>query len=213
MTSYIDAYKDQCGVEPICQVLEVAPSTYYAAISRPPSARRLRDEELKAAIMRMHEDNFGVYGIEKVWRQLNREGVGVGRNRVARLMRELNLEGVVRGQRKRTTVPADLDERPADLVDRNFRAPAPNRLWVADLSYVSTWSGFVYVAFIIDAFSRSQSSAPQDARLEDSGRGARRVSILLSTRRCCDDWLRCIEPPIPYRTAIVSLQKCTISFR
>ena len=155
MTSYIDAYKAQFGVEPICQVLEVAPSTYYAASSRPPSARRLRDEELKAAIARVHKDNFGVYGIEKVWWQLNWEGIRVGRNRVARLMRELGLEGVVRGQRKRTTVPADLDERPADLVDRNFRAPAPNRLWVADLTYVSTWSGFVYVAFIIDVFSRS----------------------------------------------------------
>ena len=151
----IDAYRDQFGVEPICQVLEVAPSTYYAARTRPTSARRLRDGELKAAIARVHKENFGVYGIEKVWRQLNREGVGVGRDRVARLMRDLNLEGVVRGQRKRTTVATDLDERPADLVDRNFRAPAPNRLWVADLTYVSTWSGFVYVAFIIDAFSRS----------------------------------------------------------
>jgi putative transposase len=151
----IDANRDQFGVEPICQVLEVAPSTYYAAKSRPTSARRLRDEELKVEIERVHEENFGVYGIEKVWRQLNREGIRIGRDRVARLMRDLNLEGVVRGQRKRTTVAADLDERPADLVDRNFRAPAPNRLWVADLTYVSTWSGFVYVAFVIDAFSRS----------------------------------------------------------
>lgn len=151
----IDAHREQFGVEPICQVLEVAPSTYYAAKSRPTAARRLRDEELKATIVRVHEENFGVYGIEKVWRQLNREGVGVGRDHVARLMRDLNLEGAVRGERKRTTVAADLDERPADLVDRNFRAPAPNRLWVADLTYVSTWSGFVYVAFIIDAFSRS----------------------------------------------------------
>jgi putative transposase len=133
MTSYIDAYKDQFGVEPICQVLEVAPSTYYAATSRPTSARRLRDEELKVEIARVHEENFGVYGVEKVWRQLNREGVRVGRDRVARLMRELNLEGVVRGKRKRTTVAGELDERPEDLVDRDFRAPAPNRLWVADL--------------------------------------------------------------------------------
>ena len=155
MTSYIDAYKDQFGVEPICQVLEVAPSTYYAATSRPTSARRLRDEDLKVEIARVHEENFGVYGVEKVWRQLNREGVRVGRDRVARLMRELGLEGVVRGKKKRTTLPGELDERPADLVDRNFRSTAPNRLWVADLSYVSTWSGFVYVAFIIDAFSRS----------------------------------------------------------
>ena len=103
MTGYIDAYKDQFGVEPICQVLEVAPSTYYAAISRPPSARRLRDEELMAAIARVHKDNFGVYGIEKVWRQLNREGVGVGRNRVARLMRELGLEGVVGSRDRKST--------------------------------------------------------------------------------------------------------------
>jgi putative transposase len=121
MTSYIDAYKDQFGVEPICQVLEVAPSTYYAATSRPTSARRLRDEELKVEIARVHEENFGVYGVEKVWRQLNREGVRVGRDRVARLMRELNLEGVVRGKRKRTTVAGELDERPEDLVDRESR--------------------------------------------------------------------------------------------
>jgi putative transposase len=151
----IDAHRDRWGVEPICQVLEVAPSTYYAATSRPTSARRLRDEELKVEIARVHEENFGVYGVEKIWRQLNREGIRVGRDRAARLMRELNLEGAVRGKRKRTTVAGELDERPADLVDRDFRAPAPNRLWVADLTYVSTWSGFVYVAFIIDAFSRS----------------------------------------------------------
>jgi putative transposase len=155
MTDYVDAYKDQFGVEPICQVLEVAPSTYYAATTRPASVRQVRDEELKVEIARVHEENLGVYGVEKVWRQLNREGVRVGRDRVARLMRELNLEGVVRGKRKRTTVAAELDERPADLVDRNFRAPAPNRLWVADLTYVSTWAGFVYVAFVIDVFSRS----------------------------------------------------------
>jgi len=151
----IDAHRDRWGVEPICQALEVAPSTYYAATSRPSSARQLRDEQLKIEIVRVHEKNFGVYGVEKIWRQLNREGIRVGRDRVARLMRELNLEGAVRGKRKRTTVASELNERPADLVDRNFRALAPNRLWVADLSYVSTWSGFVYVAFIIDAFSRS----------------------------------------------------------
>jgi putative transposase len=151
----IDAYRDRWGVEPICQVLEVAPSTYYAATSRPTSARRLRDEELKVEMARVHQESFGVYGMEKICRQLNREGIRVGRDRVARLMRELNLEGVVRGKRKRTTVAGELDERPADLVDRDFGAPAPNRLWVADLTYVSTWSGFVYVAFIIDAFSRS----------------------------------------------------------
>ena len=103
----------------------------------------------------MHRDNFGVYGIEKVWHQLNREGMRVGRDRVARLMDELDLQGVVRGKRKRiTTWPAELDTRPADLVERNFTAAAPNRLWVADLTYVATSTGFVYVAFITDVFSR-----------------------------------------------------------
>jgi putative transposase len=155
VTRFINAHRDRFGVEPICQALEVAQSTYYAATSSPPSTRRLRDEELKVEIARVHEENFGVYGVEKVWRELNRERIRVGRDRVARLMRELNLEGVVRGQRKRTTMADELGDRPHDLVERNFGAAAPNRLWVADLTYVSTWSGFCYVAFIIDAFSRS----------------------------------------------------------
>ena len=102
----------------------------------------------------MHRENFGVYGIEKVWHQLKREGTPVGRDRVARLMDELDLQGVVRGKRKRTTFPDELSQRPADLVERNFTAAAPNRLWVADLTYVSTWTGFVYVAFVTDVFSR-----------------------------------------------------------
>jgi putative transposase len=152
--NFINAERYRFGVEPICQVLEVAPSTYYAAISGSASARELRDQELKVEIGRVHRDNFGVYGIEKVWRQLNREGIAVGRDRVARLMQELNLEGVRRGKQKRTTLPAEVGERPADLVDRKFTAQAPNRLWVADLTYVPTWSGFAYTAFVIDAFSR-----------------------------------------------------------
>jgi putative transposase len=135
-------------------VLQVAPSTYYAAKTRPPSPRAIRDGELYAEIRRVHKDNFDVYGVEKVWRQLNREGVVVGRDRVQRLMHDLELAGVVRGKRLRTTVPNDVGERPADLVDRQFTAAAPNRLWVADLTYVSTWSGFAYTAFIVDAFSR-----------------------------------------------------------
>ena len=102
----------------------------------------------------MHRDNFGVYGIKKVWRQLNREGHKVGRDRVARLMHDLDLSGVVRGKKKRTTIPDEVSPRPADLVERNFAAEAPNRLWVSDLTYVSTWTGFVYVAFVIDVFSR-----------------------------------------------------------
>jgi putative transposase len=153
--SFINAHKERWGVEPICKVLQVAPSTYYAALSRQPSVRRQRDEELKVEIARVHRDNFGVYGVEKVWRQLNREGIQVGRDRVARLMDDLDLEGVVRGKRKPiTTLTTELDARPDDLVERNFTASAPNALWVADLTYVSTWSGFVYVAFVIDVFSR-----------------------------------------------------------
>lgn len=151
---FIGAHRERWGVEPICQALQVAPSTYYAAVARPPSARQLTDERLKVEITRVHRANFGVYGIEKVWRQLKREGSAIGRDRVARLMAELDLRGVVRGKRKRTTIPAEVGPRPADLVERNFTAAAPNRLWVADLTYVSTWSGFVYVAFVIDVFSR-----------------------------------------------------------
>jgi putative transposase len=115
----------------------------------------VRDAELKRDVTRVHRDNFGVYGVEKIWRQLLREGIAVGRDRVARLMGDLGLAGAVRGKKARTTVPGDVGTRPADLVDRAFSAPAPNRLWVADLTYVSTWSGFAYTAFIVDAFSRA----------------------------------------------------------
>jgi putative transposase len=154
MTRYIDAHKERYGVEPICRVLEIAPSTYYAAGSRPACAGRVQDEQLKPEVARVHEENYGVYGARKVWRQLNREGFGVGRDRVWRLMRNLQLAGIRRGKAKRTTFPDEVAERPQDLVDRIFMAVAPNRLWVADLTYVSTWSGFVYVAFVVDAFSR-----------------------------------------------------------
>ena len=153
--SFITAHRERWGVEPICHTLQVAPSTYYAAVCHQPSARQLSDEQLKCEIRRVHRDNFGVYGIEKVWRQLNREDHKIGRDRVARLMDDLDLSGVVRGKKKRTTIPDELSPRPADLVERNFTASAPNRLWVSDLTYVSTWTGFVYVAFVIDVFSRS----------------------------------------------------------
>jgi putative transposase len=155
MTRYIDAHRKRFGIEPICQTLQVAPSTYYAVKARRPSRRRVQDDALKPDVTRVHRDNFGVYGVEKVWRQLIREGTQVGRDRVARLMHDLGLAGAVRGKTARTTVPADLAVRPADLVDRQFAAVAPNRLWVADLTYVSTWSGFAYTAFIVDAFSRA----------------------------------------------------------
>ena len=128
---FIDQHRDRFGVEPICKTLQVAPSTYYAAVSRPPSPRRLRDQELKVEIARVHRENFDFYGTEKVWRQL-------GRDRVARLTAELELVGAVRGKTWRTTISSNVGERPADLVDRNFSATAPNRLWMADLTYVST---------------------------------------------------------------------------
>jgi putative transposase len=154
VTRFIDAHRDQFGVEPICKMLEIAPSSYYAHKSRPPSARAVRDAQLKVEIKRVWDDNFQVYGAEKLWRQLGREGIQVGRDRVARLMGQLGIRGVVRGRKRRTTTPAEPDQRPADLVKRDFTAPAPNRLWVADLTYVATWAGFSYAAFIIDAYSR-----------------------------------------------------------
>jgi putative transposase len=154
MIAYIDANRDQFGVEPICQLLPIAPSTYHAAKRRPPSARARRDEELKAEITRVHAEHFGVYGARKVWRQLHREGIAVARCTVERLMGGLHLEGVRRGKAHKTTTPDVTEPRPADLVDRDFSAQRPNQLWVADLTYVATWSGFVYVALVIDAFSR-----------------------------------------------------------
>jgi putative transposase len=154
MIAYIDANRDRFGVEPICRTLQVAPSTYYDTTRRPASARALRDQELKAEIGRVHAEHFGVYGARKVWRQLHREGIAVARCTVERLMGELHLEGVRRGKAYKTTTPDETAARPADLVERNFSAQRPNQLWVADLTYVATWSGFVYVALVIDAFSR-----------------------------------------------------------
>jgi putative transposase len=154
MIAYIDRNKHRYGVEPICRVLPIAPSTYHAARRRPLSARAVRDTKLKVEIARVHAEHFGVYGARKVWRQLHREGVAVARCTVERLMGELHLEGVRRGKPRRTTTPDAAAPRPADLVERDFSAQRPNQLWVADLTYVATWSGFVYVALVIDAFSR-----------------------------------------------------------
>lgn len=154
--TFIDTNKLRWGIEPICRVLKVAPATYYAAASRPPSARAVRDRTLKEAITRVWQEHRGVYGADKVWAQLHREGVAVARCTVERLMRVLGLRGVVRGKASvRTTLGDAAAVRPADLVQRQFRAPAPNRLWVADLTYVKTHSGWVYVAFVIDVFSRA----------------------------------------------------------
>jgi transposase InsO family protein len=159
MVMFIDEHREAYGVEPICAVLPIAPSTYYehARKRRVPelrSARSKRDEQLREEIRRIWDDNRGLYGSRKVWRQLLREGNDVPRCRVERLMREMGLSGVVRGRRTRTTVPAPAADRPLDLVRRQFKADAPNRLWVADITYVATWAGFAYVAFVIDVFSR-----------------------------------------------------------
>jgi putative transposase len=154
MIAYIDANRDRFGVEPICQLLPIAPSTYHQHRKGRPSARAARDAKLKTEIARVHGEHFGVYGARKVWRQLHREGIAVARCTVERLMGELHLEGVRRGKPRRTTTPDTTAPRPADLVNRDFSAERPNQLWVADLTYVATWSGFVYVALVIDAFSR-----------------------------------------------------------
>ncbi|MDH6436013.1 putative transposase [Streptomyces sp. SAI-144] len=148
------------GVEPICRVLsghglKIATSTYYAAKNRTPSPRAVRDAELKAQISRVHADNYGVYGVRKVWRQLLREGTVVARCTVARLMRELDLQGARRGKKIRTTMRDDGHERAADLLNRDFTATRPNQRWVADFTHVMTWSGVVYVAFVVDVFSRA----------------------------------------------------------
>ncbi len=133
MTRYTDDHKEEFGVEPICRVLQFAPATYYAAASRPPSVRQLRDEELKVEVLRVWQENRRVYGADKVWTQLRREGVTVARCTVERLMRALGIAGVVRGKVVRTTFGDETMVRPADLVDRQFRAEAPNRLWAEDL--------------------------------------------------------------------------------
>jgi putative transposase len=156
MTQFIDEHKDVYGVEPICDALQFATSTYYAVKARQadPSARARRDAELLVEIRRIHEHSDGTYGAEKVWRQLRREDMPAARCTVERLMRTTGLEGVRRARKRRTTIPDDRGQRPRDLVDRDFTAEAPNRLWVSDFTYVMTWSGAVYVAFVIDAFSR-----------------------------------------------------------
>jgi putative transposase len=154
MTDFIEAHRERFGVEPICRVLQAAPSTYYAARRRPLSARRVRDEPLKLQLRHVHAEHRGVYGARKLWRQLQRDGIAVARCTVERLMRELGLAGAVRGKARRTTVADESAPRPADLVERDFRAARPNRLWVADLTYVRTRSGFVYVALIVDVHSR-----------------------------------------------------------
>jgi transposase InsO family protein len=159
MKAFIDEHREVYGVEPICRVLLIAPSTYYEHAARKAdphrrSARERRDDDLSQEIRRVFAENFGVYGVRKVWRQLQREGIDVARCTVARLMRQMSLKGVVRGRSIRTTVSDAAAPCPRDRVNRQFTAPRPNALWVSDFTYVTTWSGFVYVAFVIDAFAR-----------------------------------------------------------
>jgi putative transposase len=160
MVTFIDQHRDTYGVEPICAVLPIAPSTYFVhktqqAAPTTRSKRRQRDNELRAAIQRVWDDNDQAYGPRKVWKQLRREGHRVARCTIERVMRAMGLRGVSRGRAWVTTTRADAAaERPADLVDRRFAATRPNQLWVADFTYVATWRGFVYVAFVIDVFAR-----------------------------------------------------------
>jgi len=159
MTSFIDEHRSSYGVESICAMLPIAPSTYYEQKARQVDPSRLpkraqRDAVLCKEIERVWHENRGVYGARKVWKQLGREDIPVARCTVERLMGKLGLQGIVRGRKPKTTIPDDAAARPADLVQRDFAATRPNQLWVADLTYVATWSGFVYAAFVIDAYSR-----------------------------------------------------------
>jgi len=159
MIAFIDDHKATIGIEPICRVLPIAPTTYHEANARrrrpdaaPPRIRR--DEALKPEILRVFKENFSVYGAHKVWKQMQREGIDVARCTVERLMKKIGIQGVIRGKPHRTTFSDKATPCPLDHVNRNFKADAPNVLWVSDFTYVSTWSGFVYVAFVIDVFAR-----------------------------------------------------------
>jgi putative transposase len=159
MISFIDDHRQVYGVEPICKVLPIAPSTYYAHVAKRAdpgklSARARQDIALKPEIDRIFVENFEVYGVRKVWRQMVRERFNVARCTVARLMRDMGLAGVIRGKSVKTTVQDKAVVCPLDHVNRNFKAPAPDVLWVSDFTYVSTWTGFVYVAFVIDVYAR-----------------------------------------------------------
>ncbi len=159
MIAFIDDHRAAHGVEPICKLLPIAPSTYHAhaARRRDPArhcSRSRRDATLMPEISRVFEENFRVYGVHKVWRQLLREGHAVARCTVMRLMRSMGLQGVIRGKPVRTTISDKAPPCPLDHVNRQFKAPRPNALWVSDFTYVTTWTGFVYVAFVIDAYAR-----------------------------------------------------------
>jgi transposase InsO family protein len=159
MIAFIDDHRDAHGVEPICRVLPIAPSTYHEHAARRADPERVpsrarRDGVLRAQIRRVWDENFRVYGVRKVWRQLRREGIEAARCTTARLMKQMGLAGVIRGKPVKTTVSNPAAPCPRDKVNRQFRAARPNALWVSDFTYVATWQGFVYVAFVIDVFAR-----------------------------------------------------------
>src|SRR3979411_9344 len=158
MIAFIDDHREADGVEPICRMRPIAPSTYHAHVARRAdptrlSARARRDDALMPEVRRGFEENFRVYGVRKVWRQLKREGHDVARCTVARLMQTLGLQGVIRGKPVRTTISDKATPCPLDHVNRQFKAAHPNALWLSDFTYVATWAGFVYVAFVIDAYA------------------------------------------------------------
>jgi transposase InsO family protein len=159
MIQFIEDHRADLGVEPICRVLPIAPATFYDHLAKRVDPSRLsdravRDAELKPEIERVFEANLSVYGVRKIWRQMRREGFDIARCTVARLMKGIGIEGVIRGKKPRTTIPDKALPCPLDRVNRQFHAPAPNVLWVSDFTYVATWQGFVYVAFVIDVFAR-----------------------------------------------------------
>ena len=210
MTSFIREHRDICGVEPNCRVLQIAPSTFYAhlAVENDPdkaSDRAKRDAELRPEMKRVWEDNRSVYGARKLWHAMRREGLDLARCTVERLMRDIGIEGVRRGKKVKTTWPDKALPCPMDRVNRKFRATMPNQLWVSDFTYVSTWQGFVYVAFVIDTFankivgwraSKSQQTQfvldaleqalyerrPVDSLIHHSDRGSQYVSIKYTER-------------------------------
>jgi transposase InsO family protein len=159
MITFIEDHREDYGVEPICRILPIAPATFYDHLAKRAdplrrSDRAKRDAELKPEIVRVFEENLSVYGVRKIWHQMRREGFGIARCTVARLMKELGIEGVIRGKKPKTTIPDKGLACPLDRVNRQFHAPAPNILWVIDFTYIATWQGFVYVAFVIDVFAR-----------------------------------------------------------
>jgi hypothetical protein len=178
MIAFIDDHRGAHGVEPICKVLPIAPSTYHAHVAKRRdqaklSARARQDAALKIEVRRVFDENFRVYGVRKVWRQLRREGFDVARCTVSRLMRDMGLQGVIRGKPVKTTISDKAAPCPLDHVNRQFKAPRPNVLWLSDFTYVATWTGFVYVAFVIDAYAR---------RIVAGGPRARRMQASCSMR-------------------------------